>query len=93
MLPATAPGRDEQDESFGYYPGGQIGEARNEHARLLWFYDAAGNLIREQKPYRVTETESHWEAEGILHGRRLGGTFKIHLAKEAGQALLLIHSR
>lgn len=48
---------------------------------------------QQQKPYRVTETETHWEVEGVLHGRRLGGTFRIHLAKEGGQVLLLTHSR
>ncbi|WP_157359670.1 RHS repeat-associated core domain-containing protein [Caldimonas brevitalea] len=49
---ATAPGKDEQVESFGYYPGGRMGEARNEHARLQWFYDAAGNLVREHHGYQ-----------------------------------------
>ena len=48
---ATPPGMDEQTESFGYYPGGQLAEARNEHARLQWFYDAAGNLVREHHHY------------------------------------------
>ncbi|WKB56196.1 RHS repeat-associated core domain-containing protein [Eleftheria terrae] len=48
---ATAPGQDEQVESFDYYPGGRIGEAKNEHARLQWFYDEAGNLVREHHGY------------------------------------------
>ncbi|AKJ29391.1 RHS repeat-associated core domain-containing protein [Caldimonas brevitalea] len=49
---ASVPGREEQIESFGYYPGGRIGEARNEHARLQWFYDVAGNLVREHHGYQ-----------------------------------------
>nr|WP_297354199.1 RHS repeat-associated core domain-containing protein [uncultured Caldimonas sp.] len=49
---ATAPGQDEQIETYRYYPGGQLGEARNEHARLQWFYDAAGNLVREHQTYQ-----------------------------------------
>ncbi|WKB54340.1 RHS repeat-associated core domain-containing protein [Eleftheria terrae] len=49
---ATAPGGEAQTETFGYYPGGQIAEARNEHARLQWFYDVAGNLVREHHHYQ-----------------------------------------
>ncbi|MCW7540674.1 RHS domain-containing protein [Aquabacterium sp. A7-Y] len=48
---ATAPGRDAQIETFAYYPGGRLGEAKNEHARLQWFYDEAGNLVREHHHY------------------------------------------
>ncbi|AKJ28506.1 RHS repeat-associated core domain-containing protein [Caldimonas brevitalea] len=48
---AKAPGRDEQVESFTYYPGGQLCEAKNEHAKLQWFYDPAGNLVREHHHY------------------------------------------
>ena len=45
-------GEVEQIESYGYYPGGQIGQAQNENARLQWFYDAAGNLVREHHVYQ-----------------------------------------
>jgi RHS repeat-associated protein len=48
---ALLPGKEPQTESFGYYPGGQLGEAKNEHARLQWFYDEAGNLVREHHHY------------------------------------------
>ena len=49
---ATAPGQQEQSETFAYTSNGQLAEAQNEHARLQWFYDAAGNLVREHQHYQ-----------------------------------------
>ena len=49
---AAAPGLPEQIETFAYNANGQLAEAKNEHARLQWFYDAAGNLVREHQHYQ-----------------------------------------
>ena len=49
---AAAPGQSEQIETFAYNANGQLAEAKNEHARLQWFYDAAGNLVREHQHYQ-----------------------------------------
>jgi len=49
---AAAPGLPEQVETFAYNANGQLAEAKNEHARLQWFYDAAGNLVREHQHYQ-----------------------------------------
>jgi len=49
---AAAPGQAEQVETFAYNANGQLAEAKNEHARLQWFYDAAGNLVREHQHYQ-----------------------------------------
>jgi len=49
---AAAPGQPEQIETFAYNANGQLAEATNEHARLQWFYDAAGNLVREHQHYQ-----------------------------------------
>jgi len=49
---ATAPGQPEQIETLTYNANGQLTEAQNEHARLQWFYDAAGNLVREHQHYQ-----------------------------------------
>jgi YD repeat-containing protein len=49
---AAAPGQPEQTETFAYNANGQLAEARNEHARLQWFYDPAGNLVREHQHYQ-----------------------------------------
>ncbi|WEF35466.1 hypothetical protein [Pseudoduganella chitinolytica] len=49
---AAAPGKPEQIETFAYNANGQLADARNEHARLQWFYDAAGNLVREHQHYQ-----------------------------------------
>jgi len=49
---AAAPGQPEQSETFSYNANGQMAEAKNEHARLQWFYDAAGNLVREHQHYQ-----------------------------------------
>jgi RHS repeat-associated protein len=48
---AAVPGQPEQIETFAYNANGQLAEAKNEHARLQWFYDAAGNLVREHQHY------------------------------------------
>ncbi|WEF35146.1 HYD1 signature containing ADP-ribosyltransferase family protein [Pseudoduganella chitinolytica] len=48
---AAAPGQSEQIETFAYNANGQLADAKNEHARLQWFYDAAGNLVREHQHY------------------------------------------
>ncbi len=49
---AAVPGKPEQIETFAYNANGQLAEAKNEHARLQWFYDAAGNLVREHQHYQ-----------------------------------------
>jgi len=49
---ATTTGQPEQIETFAYNANGQLAEANNEHARLQWFYDAAGNLVREHQHYQ-----------------------------------------
>ncbi|GGY74601.1 RHS repeat-associated core domain-containing protein [Pseudoduganella plicata] len=49
---AAAPGQPEQIETFAYNANGQLAEAQNEHARLQWFYDATGNLVREHQHYQ-----------------------------------------
>ncbi|MFN3792121.1 RHS repeat-associated core domain-containing protein [Massilia sp.] len=49
---AAAPGKPEQIETFAYNANGQLAEAKNEHARLQWFYDDAGNLVREHQNYQ-----------------------------------------
>ena len=48
---AAVPGQPEQIETFSYNANGQLAEAKNEHARLQWFYDDAGNLVREHQHY------------------------------------------
>ena len=48
---AAAPGQKEEVETFAYNANGQLAEAKNEHARLQWFYDAVGNLVREHQHY------------------------------------------
>lgn len=49
---AAATGQPEQIETFAYNANGQLADAKNEHARLQWFYDAVGNLVREHQHYQ-----------------------------------------
>ena len=49
---ASVPGQDDAAESFAYTAGGRLAEARNRDARLQWFYDPAGNLVREHQHYQ-----------------------------------------
>jgi RHS repeat-associated protein len=64
---AAAPGQPEQIETFAYNANGQLAEAKNEHARLQWFYDAAGNLVREHQHY-----------EGPFHPDRRTAVWRHH---------------
>lgn len=49
---AAATGQPEKIETFAYNANGQLAEAKNEHAGLQWFYDVAGNLVREHQHYQ-----------------------------------------
>lgn len=45
-------GNATQSESFAYDGNGNMVLATNDQSRLLWFYDSAGNLIREHQHYQ-----------------------------------------
>ena len=49
---AAVPGQPEQIETLAYNANGQLAAAQNEHAMLQWFYDTAGNLVREHQHYQ-----------------------------------------
>jgi len=75
---AAAPGQPEQIESFVYNANGQLAEANNEHARLQWFYDAAGNLVREhqhyQGPFHPNKRTAVWHHRYDELNQRIGTT-------------------
>ena len=43
---AAAPGQPELVERFGYDANGRLIQADNADAKLQWFHDEAGNLLR-----------------------------------------------
>jgi len=73
---ATAAGLPEQVETFAYNANGQLAEAKNEHARLQWFYDAAGNLVREhqhyQGPFQLEKRTAVWHHHHDELNQRIG---------------------
>jgi len=73
---AAASGQPEQIESFAYNANGQLAEAQNEHARLQWFYDAAGNLVREhhhyQGPFHPDKRTAVWHHHHDELNQRIG---------------------
>lgn len=73
---AAAPGQPEQSETFAYTANGQLAEAQNEHARLQWFYDAAGNLVREhqhyQGPFHADKSTAVWRYYHDELNQRIG---------------------
>lgn len=75
---AAAPGQPEQFETFAYNANGQLAEAKNEHARLQWFYDAAGNLVREhqhyQGPFQLEKRTAVWHHHHDELNQRTGTT-------------------
>lgn len=75
---AAAPGQPEQIETFAYNANGQLAEAKNEHARLQWFYDAAGNLVHEhqhyQGPFHLEKRTAVWHHHHDELNQRIGTT-------------------
>lgn len=75
---AAAPGQPEQIETFAYNANGQLAEAKNEHSRLQWFYDAAGNLVREhqhyQGPFHPDRGTAVWHHQYDEFNQRTGTT-------------------
>jgi len=75
---AAAPGKPEQIETFAYNASGQLAEANNDHARLQWFYDDAGNLVREhqhyQGPFHVDKRTAVWHHHHDELNQRTGTT-------------------
>ncbi|MEW6025082.1 MAG: DUF6531 domain-containing protein [Pseudomonadota bacterium] len=75
---ATVSGQPEQIETFAYNANGQLAEAKNEHARLQWFYDAAGNLVREhqhyQGPFHPDKRTAVWQHHHDELNQRTGTT-------------------
>ena len=75
---ATATGQPEQIETFAYNANGQLAEAANDHARLQWFYDAAGNLVREhqhyQGPFYPDRRSAVWHHQHDELNERIGTT-------------------
>ena len=73
---AAAPGQPEQTETFAYNANGQMAEAQNEHARLQWFYDAAGNLACEhqhyQGPFHPEKRTALWHHQHDALNQRTG---------------------
>jgi len=75
---AAAPGQAEQVETFAYNANGQLAEAKNEHARLQWFYDDAGNLVREHQhyhgPFHPDKRTAVWRHHHDELNQRIGTT-------------------
>ncbi|WP_229416049.1 RHS repeat-associated core domain-containing protein [Pseudoduganella armeniaca] len=75
---AAAPGQPEQIETFAYYASGQLADAKNEHARLQWFYDPAGNLVREHQhyhgPFHPDKRTAVWHHRYDELNQRIGTT-------------------
>jgi len=75
---AAAPGQTEQIETLTYNANGQLAEAQNEHARLQWFYDLAGNLVREhqhyQGPFHPDKRTAVWHHRYDELNQRIGTT-------------------
>ncbi len=75
---AAAPGQPEQIETFAYNANGQLAEAQNEHARLQWFYDDVGNLVREhqhyQGPFHPDKRTAIWHHRYDELNQRIGTT-------------------
>ena len=71
---ATVPGRAEQVETFGYNGRGQLAEAGNADAKLSWFYDEAGNLVREHQQYLREGQTAVWQHRYDELNQRVGTT-------------------
>jgi RHS repeat-associated protein len=65
-----------QRESFAYDGNGNLILASNEQSRLQWFYDPAGNLLREHQHYLCLEKPmvAIWEHEYDVLNQRIATT-------------------
>jgi RHS repeat-associated protein len=67
-------GGSERVETFGYNGRGQLAEATNADAKLAWFYDEAGNLIREHQQYLREGQTAIWQHRYNELNQRVGTT-------------------
>jgi RHS repeat-associated protein len=54
-------GDSEKVETFGYNGRGQLAEATNADAKLAFFYDEAGNMVREHQQYLREGRTAVWQ--------------------------------
>lgn len=54
------PGRDEEVEVFGYNSNGQLSFAQNANTKLQWFFDSAGNMVREHHDNLASKQTAVW---------------------------------
>ncbi|MDR0068500.1 RHS repeat domain-containing protein, partial [Acinetobacter sp. 11520] len=52
---------EKQTEEFSYDGLGNLVQAKNAETNLQWFYDAAGNLIKEHHQDVVTQKTAVWK--------------------------------
>ena len=67
-------GDSEKVETFGYNARGQLVEATNADAKLAFFYDEAGNLIREHQQYLREGQTAVWQHRYNELNQRVGTT-------------------
>ncbi|MEJ8851922.1 RHS repeat-associated core domain-containing protein [Variovorax rhizosphaerae] len=60
------------DETFGYDRNGRLVEARNQHAKLQWFHDEAGNLTREHHADLLHRRTAVWKHHYDELNQRIG---------------------
>ncbi|WDG76999.1 DUF6531 domain-containing protein [Pseudomonas chlororaphis] len=66
-------GDQAQNETFAYDGNGKLIQASNEHSRLQWFHDPAGNLLREHQHYLGLEKPvvAVWQHEYDVLNQRI----------------------
>ncbi|QZI69364.1 RHS domain-containing protein [Pseudomonas protegens] len=69
-------GEQVQRETFAYDRNGSLTLASNDHSRLQWFYDPAGNLLREHQHYLSLGNPSVavWQHEYDVLNQRVATT-------------------
>jgi RHS repeat-associated protein len=71
---ALVPGQTEQAERFAYNANGQLIQADNAHSKLQWFFDAAGNLVREHHHDLSQKQTAIWRHRYDELNQRVGTT-------------------
>ena len=64
--------RPAQVESFGYDGNGRLVQAHNQHAKVQWFYDEAGNVVREHHHYLTIKQTALWQHHYDETNERVG---------------------
>jgi hypothetical protein len=62
-------------------------------AEIILFRNYGEQIIKEEKPYRISSEENVWNIIGSLKKGFVGGHFELKIQKKDGQVILMTHGK